>query len=552
MALDYLKSKNDPDVLDIFFLKSIELFQAGALRAQEANQIEYAHRARLMCIDVHKLRLLASDAVDRGALDFTLNYLNDIIYQFPSDGRFWFQHAIITFSFFPDNAKIKSFSSLNSLIYALLARDNPVEASNVVLLMSRRLTIDFSNTLLTLALQDFKDFVEKDLQTWSFVKYFHSFIASNADNYIPHRELASILLFVLAFFRVSQNSFHLRLFFESFLSAKCETIADFWPLAVYFLLQMIKQDEKFQLSDAIWFKIFQLLKSEYNRNRSSLNPSYNFKTVLNGTFLGDSSVYHFSAYDFDEEFSIERDSIIKCIAEHFEIEPFDKFITMRRDGTLRLGSHFCEKESDDETRMEIKAATALKSNSPVTKDDSHLENSIEELKNKLAHLSTTQVTTEEPLDYLNNFFVIDTNVLLSGSPAIRTELSQNPQRFLIPLIVLSEISKLCESSTDKSVYAKDAWNFLQPLLANLKVYNNYGRLLRYQEISQQLSVMSLTRTLALNDDQIIELANQVYANSPKFHKRIILITEDISMRLKAKSKSIRAITIKEFRNLCHC
>lgn len=557
VSLEYLNNKKDPDTLDVFFLKTIELFQAGVIRAEQASQTEYAHKARLMCIDVHKLRLLAFDAVDQDALDFTLNYLNDILFKFPSDGRFWFQHAIITFSFVP--TEIKNFSSLNSIFYALLARENPIEVSSVVLLLNRRVTVDFSNTLLTLAIQDFKDFVEKDLQTWSFVKYFQSFIASNSENFISHKESASILLFVFAFFRVTKNSFHLRIFFESFLSAKNQTISDFWPLAVFFLLQLIKIDESFELSDAIWFKIFQLLKNEYNRNASaSLVPSYNFKTILNGTYLCE-SVSLFESYDFDEEFSIERDSIITCIAEHFELEPFNKFITMRKDGTLRLGSHFCEKESDDESHIDTSATTSstIKTVSNMAKDDSVLDDSIEELRNKLAILSSSSaaaaaVPTNQPIDYLNHLFIIDTNVLLSGSPAIRTELSQNSQRFLIPLMVLSEISKLSEFSIDKSVYAKDAWNFLQPLLVNLKVYNNYGRLLRSQEISQQLAVMSLTRTTAVNnDDQIIELANQFHLNFPKLHKPVI-ITEDINMRLKAKSKSVRAISIKEFRNLCNC
>jgi rRNA-processing protein FCF1 len=553
MALDYLNSKKDPDALDVFFIKTIELFQVGVSKAEQVNQIDHAHKARLMCIDVHKLRLLALDAVDQDALDFALNYLNDILYRFPSDGRFWFQHSIINFSFIPQNTtKISNFSSLNSLFYALLARQNPVEVTSVVLLLDRRVTIDFSNTLLTLALHDFKDFTEKDLQTWSFVKYFQSFIASNSEHFISHQELTSILLFIFAFFRVSRNSFHLRIFFESFLSAKNQAISEFWPFAVYLLLQLIKFDETFELSDAVWFKIFQLLKKEYIRN-SSLISSFNFKTLLNGTYLNDldtdtdtdTDLGSYS-YDFDEEFSIERDSIISCIVEHFELEPFNKFITLRKDGTLRLGYHFCETESDNDAHLDIATATI-----PITNDNTILDNSIEELRNKLATLSPSAVPAIEPLDYLNNHFIIDTNVILSGSQAIRTELSQNPERFLIPLMVLSEISKLCDSSSDKSAYAKDAWEFLQPLLVNLKVYNNYGRLLRTQEITQQLAIMSLTRKLAVNDDQIIELANQFNKNFLKLHKPVI-ITEDINMRLKAKSKSIRSISIKEFRNLCNC
>ena len=154
--------------MDVFFLKTIELFQAGVVRAERANQLEYAHKARLMCIDVHKLRLLVSDAVDKDAFDFTINYIDDIVLNFPSDGRFWFQLAIINLTFVPENGNIKSFSQLDSLFYALLARDNPIEISSASLLLERRCTFDFSNTLLNLAIKDFQDFASKDLQTWSF------------------------------------------------------------------------------------------------------------------------------------------------------------------------------------------------------------------------------------------------------------------------------------------------------------------------------------------------------------------------------------------------
>ena len=555
MSLEYLKAKKDPDALDVFFLKTIELFQIGVKKAEQAGQLEFAHKARLMCIDVHKLRLLAFVAVDRDALDFTLNYLEDILYNFPSDGRFWFQHAIINFSFIPEKGKIKSFSALNSLLRALLAKDNPVEVTSVAVLLERRVTVDFSNTLLNLALQDFRDFAFKDLQTWSFVKYFDSFIAAGSENFISHSELASILLFVLAFFRKSQNSFHLRIFFESFLSAKNQSISEFWPFAVFCLLQLfLKSEQNFEISDAIWFKIFQLLKNDFTAiSTNSLIYSSKFKTVLNGTFLSDNDTGDSgSSYDFDEEFSIERDSIITCIAEYFKTEPFNKFITMRSDRTLRLGSHFLEKESeDDEIDGNTATTTTSISSNMISGTEDSLDNSIEELRTKLANLSSNpQHQTKGPLDYLNHNFIIDTNVLLSGSPAIRTELIQNSERFLIPLVVLSEISKLCDSF-DKSVYAQDAWNFLQPFLSNLKVYNSYGRLLRPLEISQQLAILSLTRTLTLNDDQIIELAIQFHKNFPKLHKPV-LITEDINMRLKAKSKSVRSISIKDFRNLCNC
>ena len=184
-----------------------------------------------------------------------------------------------------------------------------------------------------------------------------------------------------------------------------------------------------------------------------------------------------------------------------------------------------------------------------------MDDSIEFLREKLANLSNqvqTQLKSEDPsIDYFQSLFVVDTNVLLSGSSVLRTEITNRPDQFIIPLIVLAEINRL-RAFSDKTVYAQNAWEFLQNgPLDQLKVFNSYGRMLRRCEITQQLAVLSLTRTQIVNDDQIIELANQFHSIFPGL-KKPILLTEDVNMRLKGKSRGVRAISMKEFRDLCNC
>lgn len=573
-VIDWLKEKKDPDTLDIFFIKCIEFFQLGAERAEDCEQQEMAHKARLMCIDVHKLRLLC---VGDSAFQFSHQYMTSLTLEYPGDGRFWFQLAILEFTFDPSKQQqqqqqqqITKFETLNPLFRSLLATSNPIDCASVSLFLEKReISADFSNTLLALSLKDFQDFTSKDLQTWSFVKYFQTFFAEN-DSPISQVELANLLLFVFAFYRISRNSFHLKIFFESFLSAKNQSISDFWPFAVFSLLHLAAAqqdaetkakdvDDSSVISDTIWFKIFQLLKSEsltIISASSSLTTFSNFKSFFLGTILSNLPSQPGSTdYDFDEEFSIERDSIINEISTFFDHSSgsFKHFITMRSDRTLRLGSHFCSSQ-DPEAKIESSDYGMVKQVANYSLNETYnLDDSIEELRFKLASLTTTPTAAqlEESPNYLNCHFVIDTNILLSGSPAVRTELLQRPDRFLVPLVVLKEVLYL-RDSFGKAHYAHDAWNFLEPLIStSLNVYNNYGRLLRPEEITNQLAFLDVTRTLTVNDDQIIELANQFHSNFPQLSKPIV-ITEDLNMRLKAKSKSVRAISVKDFRNMCNC
>ena len=540
--LSHWQQKKDPDALDIFFLKTIELFREAAAFIEDHS---LRRKAQLMCIDVHKLRILALKE-EEGTVNFATNYIETCLQESPSDGRLWFQHVIIKFSFSPDCAIIRDFRSIDSVCRSILARDYPVDLKNIIVLLDRKIKIDFSNTLLNLALKDFKDFVEKDLQTWSFVKYFQSFLAAGSEH-LKLSELAAIFLFVLAFFRASKNSFHFKIFLESCLTAPNQSISEFWPFYLFCTLKLVRLGE-LELSDAIWFKIFQLLKTEgHILSTVSLNNSDKYTNFLVGTYLIDKAGFENDYLNFDEDFSIERDSIIADIVEYFHHErgPFNQFITLRSDRSLRLGSHFCaqETESEDEREVQcIKEEAAMRLGSK----ESDLDDSIEQLRSKLANLANSESLVKKlhEIDYLNSQFILDTNVLLSGHQQLKIELLDRPHLFLIPLVVLHEISRLRECP-EKSTYACAAWDLLTSC-TNLNIYNNYGRLLRAEEMKQQLSILSLTRTHGINDDQIIELASQF----PDNVDAPILVTEDVNMRLKAKSKNIYAISLNRFHKLC--
>lgn len=527
LILSQWQQKKDPDTLDVFFLKTIELFQEAETNSLGSLKI----RAQLMCIDVHKLRILTLG--NEGTVNFALEYIETCLAESYSDGRLWFQHAIMKFSFLPNSYPIKDFQSIDSICRSILARDNPVDPKNILILLDRKVNVDFSNTLLNLALSDFKDFVEKDLETWSFVKYFQSFLAGGNEKW-KLSELAAIFLFVLAFFKISKNSFHFKMFLETSLTAANQSISDFWPFFLFSTFKLVEAGE-LELSDAIWFKIFQLLKGETVIITSiGLNNANNIANITNIT----------SYANFDEEFSIERDSIVNSLVEYFDHEtgPFRHFITLRSDRSLRLGSHFCQQETESEDENEA-ALMDTKTKGYDTTD--HLETSIKELKSKLATLTTnSRPTTVREIDYLSSHFILDTNVLLSGNQQLINELLNRPELFLIPLVVVSEISGLRES-TEKASYALAAWD----LIINnteVQIYNNNGWLLRPEEVPQQLSILQLTRSHALNDDQIIDLAFQF----PELEDLPILITEDLNMRLVAKSKKVYAISLDRFQKLC--
>lgn len=394
-ALDRLRLKKHPDSLDIFFIKLIELFVCGVERAEEANELDHAHIARLMAIDVHKLRLLAlqEENYDQDAVDFALNFVNEIVNEFPSDGRFWFQYAIIqhtfkTFGYCSKPQLTTSFTPLSSLSRAVLSVCFPISAAEISKLIQKRICPDFSNTLLTLILKDFDDFVEKDIQAWSFVKYFQTFTV-NSETFFPRSELSALLIFVCAFYRISKNSFHFKIFLESFLSAQNTSIAQFWPFAVYALLRLTA-GQYFEPSDTLWFKIFQLLKEEiniitspnvlgYSKNEELIYDNFDYEQDSEGVKGQVSSHWRFSNlmfhsyfqgtilqcpecsdldllldYDFDEDFSIERDTIVNLIADLFDTHtgPFKQFLTLRSDRTLRLGSYFCGDEEKIEKLQE--------------------------------------------------------------------------------------------------------------------------------------------------------------------------------------------------------
>lgn len=558
-----------------------------------------------MCIDVHKLRLLALECAEESeALNFTLNYIENCLKEFPFDGRLWFQDAILQFSFIPANKNLNTFNSLNSISRSILAKENSVDFVSLGIFFDQKVRIDFSNTLLNLVVSDFNDFIGKGIETWSFLKYFETFLADGEEDFISlshsdhskysdhgqtsrtnqpsqhsvnishtqptqHNEqfpqtklsqtsldsateISSFFLFILSFLKISKNHFHFNKFLQISLNAKNPKIYEFWPFFLFFSFEIVLI-EKFEISDEIWFKIFQILKGEKIYGMETLNAWGNYKSFLNGTIYQNQNdiltpiIYQMNS----EEFSIERDQMVLDVLKYFHHETgqFKEFITLRPDRTLRLGAHFCEQESDSEQERKAEDSIVLGGGGKVKgKNTKALDESIEELRNKLAKLSFKKNSSVKiaEIDYLNSFFILDTNVILSGNYQLKSELLDRPPLFIVPLVVLQEISNLCDQNNEKSVFAQSAWDFLNSILDKLKIYNNYGQLVDFEEIPRQLSLLSITRNLTSNDDQIIDLASQLLQLTPA----VFLITEDLNMRLKAKSKKVHAISMNRFLKLC--
>jgi hypothetical protein len=354
------------------------------------------------------------------------------------------------------------------------------------------------------------------------------------------------------------------------LNAQNRILNQLWPVVVYTSLKLCSIKDKSQhqslhLQDSIWFRIFQLLKAEETILVSStsllLSSPHNefggFKSFFVGTILSsEEPLNNYSAFDFNEEFSLERDSIVKNIANEFFCHgtgPFHEFISLRLDNTVRLGSHLISVEERDPT-----INTHL--NRSIT------DASIDSLRTRLANISAdrpSQTVPVEELNYFSSTFILDTNIFLANSQLIRDELKQNPEKFIVPLIVLHELSCVSKSSnSDRKTCAKDVLDLLHTgkLLEQVQVLDNRGRQLEsLKEIYDQLKLLSQTQKHSqsstsaskktLPDDKIINLALLYHTEHHYLPKPPVLLTDDANMRLKAKTKSVLSISMREFKNI---
>lgn len=371
-------------------------------------------------------------------------------------------------------------------------------------------------------------------KNWSFLKYFDRFICSSHVNF-PPEELISLLLIVFGMYLLVQNDASFEAFITLILNASNNHVNRYWQPCLLLTLRFIDK-QSCQMSDPFWIKVLQLLKAEPCCSFDSLEPR--FLDCFCGTIITASdTLLPFAKYDFQEDLSIEQDAIVQEICSLFERPPFNRFI-QKDDVTFRLGSHFgVEPEG-------IPAPTVQAPQQTIDFDES-----IQNLQEKLKQLEANDSRPTSPtIDISLSTIIVDTNALISNDHVLQDELISTPSRFVIPLLVLAEIEKLKENA-ERASLATSCMDILNPLIQSerLAVVNNFGRILRPLEIKQQCEALVLSIALdnRINDDIILDLI-------PTFRQqRPLLLTEDINMRLKAKTRNIESISLKEFRNLCN-
>lgn len=371
-------------------------------------------------------------------------------------------------------------------------------------------------------------------KNWSFLKYLDRFICSSHVVF-PPEELVSLLLLVFGICLLSRNDSSLEAFITLILNASNNHVNRYWQPCLLLTLQFIKK-QSCPMNDPFWIKVLQLLKAESCSSFST--PKSNFMDCFSGTIIGGSDeLKSFSDCDFQEDLSIEQDAIVQSIFSMFDDSPFNQFI-QKQGGSFRLGPHFV-------VEPESHPAPVKQTSKPVI----DLDESIQTLQEKLKHLETNDSRPATPtIDISLSTIIVDTNALIANDHVLQDELISTPSRFVIPLIVLAEIEKI-KDNAEREYLATSAMAILDPLIQSerLAVVNNFGRILRPLEIKQQCEafVMSLALDNRVNDDVILDLV-------PTFrHQRPLLLTDDINMRLKAKTRNIESISVKEFRTLCN-
>lgn len=437
----------------------------------------------------------------------------------------------------------------------------------------KRLHVDFANTLLALVVRDMESILEHDGKSCSFIRYFQSFVCTT-HTAISGRELGNLMLLVFGLFRLDRNDRNDRSdrsetatsacahafndFIDAFLSASSRVVTRLWPVLVLLLLS-VSRDDGFIPSDNIWFKIFQLLKHNANHGSNLLNDAPQMLLArLGGTLFNPHATDSSLDYDFDEDLSIEHDQIVRHLLRHFHPNSgaLRQYIVMDADGIPRLGPYFIKDSLIDDHIDHAHGSpptepllSPMSTRSPSIAQQCNLDESIEQLRGQLESLAAqVPASTSEKAHIISvqsSLFVVDTNALLGNDSVLRDQICNYPSRFMIPLLVMAEIERLMERGN----CAVAAADFVHPLIAKgvVSVVNNSGRIIHPEEYAQQLTLLKSTPSCRTNDDVIVELSATCTIGS----LTSILITDDVSMRLKAASRGIHSLSVKEFRRLCN-
>ncbi len=374
---------------------------------------------------------------------------------------------------------------------------------------------------------------------WAFLRYFDRFVCSSHAGFAVD-ELVCVCMLVFGMLLMERNDFALQSFLSSVLNASNPMVQRHWPVVLLMSLKFISEFS-LSISNTFWLNVLQAMRGEYCSSFTS--GSLNLLDCFSGTVIGSSlNLKMFSQYDFEEDLSIERDAIIAHLDLFFEEGGVFHNFVCKRDAEYRLGAKL-EAELAIEKKPEIKTDSVpffVKDNTKLDKDITGLQERLKELKTK------EQITSAHKFDTSTIRFVIDTNALICNDQVIQDVINSQPERFYLPLIVLGEIEKFKIYSDRKEELAIQAQDNLKNLMKTLLIVNNYGRILRNEEIKQQLELIDFLADKRSNDDVIIDICRELSKSS-----KLVLLTDDVNMRLKAKTRQIESICVKEFRKLFH-
>jgi hypothetical protein len=406
--------------------------------------------------------------------------------------------------------------------------------------------LDFNNNLLGFLLKDLESVAMSKSKHWSFSRYFDRFVCSS-HVFFGIEEVVCICMFVFGMLLLERNDSALESFISSVLDASNPSIHQSWPVVLWMSLKFIGKFS-LKMTNPFWLKVLQVLRSEFTSDFTS--GSFILSECFTGTVIGSGcELKLFGQYDFEEDLSIERDAIIFDLGLFFASNGlFERFIR-KLDGEFQLGSDLVAEFSNEK---QPNSAAKLDLLPFVAKDNSQLDQDISGLQERLRELETKEQTSSKASEIDINLtrFVIDTNALISNDEVVENEIHGHSERFYLPLIVLVEIEKLKSApGIDRKDLAARALEKLQKLMETEKIFivNNYGRILRSQEIKQQVELLNITIGNRINDDVIIDTCREL----SKSCSPIVLLTDDVNMRLKAKTRQIESISVKEFRKLFH-
>ena len=426
--------------------------------------------------------------------------------------------------------------------FSLTAKYHRPSPSQLLVLI-KKLEVDFNNNLLGFLLKDLESTIVNKSKNWSFLRYFDRFVCASHVSFAAE-ELVCICLFVFGMSLLERNDCALECFISSVLNARNPSVHRSWPVILLISLQFICK-LSLSMSNPFWISVLQAMRSECLS--SFALDLFTLEDCFTGTVIECSKDFKvLGQYDFEEDLSIERDAVITKLGSLFEQSgPFHDYIR-KQDDEFQLGKNIAD------FALEKKPITSPPTDSAVplvVKDNSKLDQDISGLQERLKELETKEVTSPKTaeIDVNRARFVIDTNALISNDDVIQAEMNDHPERFYVPLVVLVELEKL-KSNSEREKLANMADEKLQPLLSSEKVLivNNFGRILRNEEIKQQLEFLDFVIGNRVNDEVIIDTCRELSKFSP-----IVLLTDDVNMRLKAKTRHLDSVSVKEFRKLFH-